>query len=377
MTEQFAQEVFRTASESIDVLSPPVDGAIARARTMRRRQRRVTTASVVAAVVVIAGVTWATTRPADEKKPQPSPAHVVASDNPAAIAWYAGGKLHLDQVAVELPPLSDLVEVYGGAVYGDREGVVAHVAADGTRTVIGEKVAAAPLVGSEASGWAAWVDPRGEGPTLVVYDVVGGRLLARLDLPSPGAGWQDLDVGSHPVAIDQDHVFYVTQDGDFAWAPLTDDEPVPLDRQGLLDSASATRVYEEGSRIDMVQSFFSVDFVRRGEGATLSAGGNYVLTRAPGDWMPGWPFRPLLYDARSGDRLESGVGPDELVLDASFGEEHDVVYVVGRAADFAGGADLDGADDPLLTLRSCQLGTADCHDVVLLPRVGERPLLSH
>jgi hypothetical protein len=371
MTEQLAQEIFRTASESIDVLSPPVDGAITQARTMRRTRRRVVTASIVAAVVVVAGVTWATTRPADVKPPEPGPANVVPSPNPAAIAWYAGGKLHLDRVAVELPPLTDLVEVYGGAVYGDREGVVAYVAADGTRTVIGAKVAAAPLVGSDESGWAAWVDPRGGTPTLVLYDVVGGKVLDRLELPSTGAGSPDLDVATHPVAIDQDHVYYATQDGDFSWAPL-DEEPVLLDRQGLLDSASATRVYEQSGRIDMVQSFFSVDFVRRGEGATLSAGGNYVLTRAPGEWTPGAPFRPLLYDARSGDRLESGVGADELVLDASFGEEHDVVYVVGRAADL--GAD---AADPMLTLRSCQLGTADCHDVALLPAAGERPLLAH
>jgi hypothetical protein len=374
MTEQLAHEVFRTASESIDVLSPPVEGAIGQARTMRRKRRRVVTASVAAAVVVIAGVTWATTRPADVKPPEPSPTNVIPSPNPAAIAWYADGRLHLDTFAVELPPLTDLVEVYGGAVYGDRQGVVAYVAADGTRTVIGEKVAAAPLVGSDESAWAAWVDPRGDHPTLVVYDVVGGKVLDRLELPSPGAGQQDLDVGSHPVAIDQDHVFYVSQEGDFAWAPLTD-EPVRLDRQGLLDSSSATRVYEEPQRIDMVQSFFSVHFVRRGEGATLSAGGNYVLTRAPGEWSAGAPFRPLLYDARSGDRLESGVSPDELVLDASFGEEHDVIYIVGRAADLNAGA--DGTDDLLLTLRSCQLGTADCHDVALLPQAGERPLLAH
>ena len=376
MTEQLAEEIFRTASESIDVLSPPVDGAIGQAHTMRRRQRRVAVTSTAAAVVVIAGVTWATTRPADPKPPEPSPANVVRSTNPAAIAWYAGGKLHLANVAIELPPLTDLVEVGGGAVYGDREGVVAFVTAAGTRTVIGEKVAAAPLVGSDQYGWAAWVDPRGETPALVVYDVVGMKVLDRLELPSPGAGWQDLDVGSHPVAIDQDHIFYVAQDGDFSWAPL-DDDPELLDRQGLLDSASTTRVYEVPRGIDMVQGFFSVNFVRRGEGATLSAGGNYVLTRVPGERTPGAPFRPLLYDDRSGDRLVTGVGADELVLDASFGEEHDVVYVVGRAADFGGGADLDGSNDPLLTLRSCQLGTADCHDVALLPRAGERPLLAH
>ncbi|GAW49337.1 MULTISPECIES: hypothetical protein [unclassified Nocardioides] len=367
MTEQLAQEVFRTASESIDVLSPPVEGAIGQARGMRRKRRRVVAGAVAAAVVVVAGATWATTRPDDVRPPEPSPANVISSPNPTAIAWYAGGELHLEHIAVELPPLTDLVEVYGGAVYGDREGAVAYIAADGTRTVIGEKAAAEPLVGSDVSGWAAWVDPRGETPALVVYDVVGGKVLDRLELPSS-------DPDSHPVAIDQNHVFYVTHEGDFAWTPH-DEEPARLDRQGLLDSSSATRVYGASGQVDMVQSFFSVHFVRRGEGAMLSAGGNYVLTRAPGAWTPGAPFRPLLYDARSGDRLVSGVAPDELVLDASFGEEHDVIYIVGRAADLDVAA--GGSEDLQMRLRSCQIGTADCHDEALLPQAGERPLLAH
>jgi hypothetical protein len=375
MTEQLAREIFRTASESIDVLAPPVEGAITEAHGLRRPGRRVAFRSVVAAVVVIAGLTWVGSR-SQEEPPQPAPPDVVESANPAAIAWYAGGKLHLDDVTVELPPLTDLVEVGDGAVYGDREGTVAFVAADGTRTVIGEKVAGAPLVGSDQDGWAAWVDPRGDQPALVVYDVVKGEALGRLELPSPGAGSQDLDVGSYPIAIDQDHVFYRTEQGYFAWEP-PDEEPALLARRDLLDAASATKVYGRGRRIDMVQGIFTVSFVRPGAGADLSFGGNFVLTRAPGEWEPGVPFRPILYDTRTGLSLETGVGPDELVIDAAFGAEQDVVYVVGLAADFGGGADLDGASDPLLTLRSCQLGTADCQDVALLPREGERPLLAH
>lgn len=366
MTEQLAREVFHTAGESIEVLSPPVDAAIAQAHAIRRRQRRVATRCAVVVVVAIAALTWATTRPADEEPPEPGIPDVVPSPNPAEIAWYAGGQLHLDAVAVELPQLTDLVEIDEGAVYGDRSGNVAHVAADGTRTMIGQKVAGTPLVGSDQAGWVAWVDARGDVPQLVVYDVVAGRLLDQLSLP-PG--------DSRPIAIDQGDVVYATPDGDFTWTPLGS-EPERLDRSGLLDSASATRVYQEDRHIETVQLVFNVHFVRRGEGASLSAGGNYVLTRAPSDWRAGAPFRPLLYDARDGDQLASGVGPDELALDASFGAEHDLVYVVGRIADLAAGADLDGVDAPLLTLRSCELGTGDCHDVVLLPRAGEQPLLA-
>ena len=55
MSEQLAEELFRKASESIDVLAPPLQGVVAEARAQRRRRRRVIGASVAAAVVVVAG----------------------------------------------------------------------------------------------------------------------------------------------------------------------------------------------------------------------------------------------------------------------------------------------------------------------------------
>jgi hypothetical protein len=372
MTEQLAEEIFRTASESIDVLSPRVDEVAAEARDLRRRRRRIGVTSVAAAAVVLAGLTWVATRPGDPELPP----GITRSPNPVDVAWYGSGEIHLDDVRVEVPAVTDLAEVAGGAVYGDRSGAIGFMAADGTRTPIGHKVAAAPLAASGEVGWAAWVDPRGDVPELVVYDVVAERILAKLELPSPGAGWQGLDAGSHPIAIDQGRVYYVTQDGDFSWAP-PGGEPERLDQDGLVDVGAAVRVFQERGRIEMVQSFFSVSFARRGEGALISPGGNFVLSRVPRDLSPEEPFRVILYDARSGDRLPSGLGPHERVVDATFGRNHGVVYLAARAGRLRRGQDIHDDIPPLVVLRTCEPGGIECHDVAPLSGATDRPLLAH
>jgi hypothetical protein len=383
MSEQLAQEVFRAASGSIDVLAPPLDDVVTEARALQRRRRRSVTAAVVAGAVVVAGLTWAATRAADQTPP-PEP-HVVALRNPIDLAWYSGGKLRLARGAVDVPPLTDLAEVFGGAVYGDRSGTVAFVAADGTRTVLGEKAPGAPLVASEEYGWAAWVDPGEDAPALVVYDVARGGLVDRQRLPAPGRG-QGRALSSHPITIDQGRVYYATADGDFVWTP-TGGAPERLDRDGLADVRHALQVYQEPGRIEIVETLSGVSVVRRGEGAEISPGGNFVLTRAPGDWSPGDPYRVLLYDARDGDRLSTGLGDDERVVDAAFVPTGGLVYLAARAGRLRRGQDIEAAGPggvptdedipPLVTLRTCGPGGADCRDVEVLPTFEGRPLLAH
>jgi hypothetical protein len=317
---------------------------------------------VAAGVVVIALGTW-TTRPSSDQ-PDSSPPTVTPAKNPVDLSWYAGGKVHLDEVTVELPALTDLAGVAGGAVYGDASGAVGFVAADGSATVLGAKRATAPLVVSSENGWAAWVDGGGDGTELVLYDLAADEPL----------GWLDVARGSRPIAIDQDRVFYATPDGDLSWAPGV--QPEPLERNGLLDVDSATRVYGNGGRIEMVQSFFSVSFVRPGNGAMLSPGGAYALTRPPRSPYDE-PFRPVLYDTRSGERVPSGLDPDERAIDAAFGPNHTVSYLVTREAELGGGPDLDGNSQPLVVLRSCDVASVACHDLIPLVRSGDRPLLAH
>jgi DNA-directed RNA polymerase specialized sigma24 family protein len=359
-----AEEIFRTASESIDVLPPTIDVVAARSRELRLRRWRVVAASVLAIVLVLSGLTWLATRASEE--PQATPPEVIRSPNPVDVAWYGNGRLHLADIAIALPPITELAQISGGAVYGDRLGNVNFAASDGVVTLIGRKVTGTPLVTSDDVGWAAWVDPRGEVPQLVVYDIDAGAVLASLDVSASG---------TEPIAIDQGRVFYRTPSGDWAWTPPSG-EPTRLERTGLLDAGAALTVYQAGSKIEIVQPFFNVSYLRRGEGARVSPGGSYVLSRRPGAWTPGEPFRPLLYDARSGARFPSGIGPGLVAIDAGFGINHGVVYLATRVADLHSGADLGGNVAPLVILRACE-PRGECHDVAPLPGSAARPVLAH
>lgn len=361
MTRPPAAEVFRLASESIEVFTPPADVIVAEARAQRGRRRRTVVAGVAAAVLVLGGLTWLVSRESSGPEDLP-PAKVTRARNPVPVAWYAEGRLHLERVAVTVPELTDLVELNGGAVYGDLEGTVAFVAADGERRRIGHKDPDQPLVASTGEGWAAWVDPGDGGqPMLMVYDVSKGAMLRTRDLTSA-------DV--RLIAIDQHRVFYETPVGSYAWTPGVE-PPEELVRDGLADVESATRVYQVGGTIEMVQSFFNVSYVRPGVGARLSAGGSFVLSRVPGlDTADGSPFRPLLYDTRSGARMPSGVGVDERAVDATFGGNHTLVYLVAQVAD------IDDDTDPLLVLRSCDLDGTRCADVAPVESAPDRPLLA-
>ena len=125
----------------------------------------------------------------------------------------------------------------------------------------------------------------------------------------------------------------------------------------------------------MVQPFFSVDFARPGTGALFSPFGNYVLTSVRAA-SPGSPSRPLLYDTRSGKRLPSGVSADERAVDATFGDDSTVLYLVAQVADLRAGPDLDGNVSPLVVLRSCEIGAISCTDVVPVQPGGSAPLFA-
>jgi hypothetical protein len=361
--EQLAADVFRRAGASIEVTSVPLTDVVAEARARRGRRRRAVVAGVVAAVVVIAGVAWLTGR-SSPGSDEPGALDVKPAPNPVDVAWYAGGRLHLDDVTVSMPQLTDIIELNGGAVYADVQGTVGFVGADGERRRLGTKDPDTLLVGSTADGWVAWIDPAGR---IVVHDVSTDDVVDTRDV-TPG----DVQL----VAIDQHRIFYRDGDGAYAWTPGVETAE-RLVRDGLVDVESATRLYQEGPRIDMVQSVFNVDFLRPGIGGMLSPGGTFVLTRSPGGGPAGSgePFQALLYDARSGDRVVTGVRGDERVVDAAFGDNNTITYLVVQASDLTGGADLDGNVDPLLLLRTCTIG-GGCNDIAPVSTGTDRPLLA-
>jgi hypothetical protein len=343
----------RRAAEALAVSAPPVDEVLAGARARQRRRTRFVAVGVAVALVLV-GVAWVLLR--DTQQTELPAAEVTRSPNPVDVAWYADGRLHLDQVKVEVPPLTDLSELNGGAVYADTDGVVAFVAADGRRRLLGTKEPGSPLVASADEGWAAWVEP-GDGSRVVVYDVSAGEEVYTYR--------SDQDV--RPVAIDLGFVYLDTPDASYVWNPGPG-EPEDLGRAGLADVESATQVFQVGGQIEMEQGIFSTAFQKPGIGALLSPGGTFVLSRAD-DGEPGTPYTPLLYDTRSGRRMTVGIGPGEQVLDATFGDNYGAVFLVAP--------DADAGPDDLLVLRTCELDAEQCSDVAPVGRSDERPLLAH
>ncbi|WP_028636844.1 sigma factor-like helix-turn-helix DNA-binding protein [Nocardioides sp. URHA0032] len=356
-----AEEAFRTAAGSIEVPTAPYDGVVARAREQRRRRWRIVAGAAAAILVVAGGTTWLTTRP--EKPAEPETTRVVASPNPVDISWY-DGRLHLRRVAVHLPGLTSVAGVGESAAFIDTDGAVGVVQPAGEVALVGRSAPGSRVLGSAENGWAAWVEPGDPASRIVVWSVGNHEEVDSL-VVAPG---------TRLVAIDQDRVYATGDAGAFEWRPAHG-RPVRLDEPGLLDVGSSTRVYQRHRAITVVQPFYDVTFTRRGEGAAVSPGGTFVLSRIPGPWVPGSPFTPLVYDARTGDLLPSGVAPDERVVDAAFGNNHEINYLVANVSDLEG-VDLDGARSRLFVLRTCALERSTCSDVVPVRSAADRAMFA-
>lgn len=356
------ESAFRTAAGSVEVSPLPYDGVVERARQQRRRRVRIIGASVAAALVVLAGATWLAARPGEPAAP--APIEVVPAPNPVDITWY-DGRLHLRRVTVDLPGLTAVAGVGESAAFIDTDGTVGVVSPAGDVEEVGRSTLGSMLLGSGENDWVAWLEPGGDGSRLVVWSLAADDELGSLAVAPE----------TRLVAIDQNRVYAEDATSAFAWQP-TEREPEPLPVGDLADVGSATRVYQHGRRIEMVQPFFSVSFTRPGEGAIVSPGGNFVLTSISGSPLgTGAPYSPVIYDTRSGARLPSGVSAREVVVDAAFGNNHQVDYLVAKAADLQG-VDLDGARARLYVLRTCELETSACNDVVPVRSAGDRPMLA-
>ncbi len=374
-SEEPVDEVFAVAGSAIGVPAPPLAAIVARARAHRRRRRR-RVAAAAAAVLVVTGLgTYLGARPAPGPDPGPGPSRVLELDNPAHAAWWANDVLHLAHVSVLLPRVEDLVDLDGGAVIGDKDGDVVLVSPTGQLTTIGHKVPGAPLAATAAHGLVAWVDPGDRRPRLVLYDIDDHVVRAERDLQYRGPRWAELDEGSHPIAFDGETLYYADQFGDWRWRPPFASAD-PVDHRGLVDVSSAVVLRQLDPRtLDVVQPFFSVDHELVGAaGAQLSPGGEYVLTRAPG----GDPFAPVrIYDARSGERLWTGLRPGDQVLAASLGPEDQVTYVTAHRADQpAAGEYVRMSFTGPYELRACRLGERTCFRVTRFPHTGALPVLA-
>ena len=131
----------------------------------------------------------------------------------------------------------------------------------------------------------------------------------------------------------------------------------------LLDVRSRIRAFQlDQKAIEVVQSYFSVQFQLPGLGAELAPDGNIVATRLPGT------DQVAVYDTRSGEALPNGVPDGDHVVAFAPGSRLTVTYVVAPAAQSPGRE---------LELRTCDLTLdAECAVAARIPNQGGTPVLA-
>lgn len=358
----------RAAAESVLVYAPPDEEALTDLGSAAPRRRRIgVVAGAVAVALVLGGGTWWADRSSDDSEDavleavEPSRAR-----NPADVAWYSEGVLHLTNATYPLPQLLQLGVLGAGAAYGDTEGNVVHLADDGTRTLLGTKDPGSPLVTSDEEGRVAWVDP--DGPTLKVYDLSQAEIVGELDLPPSLTGPEEM-TDTRPTAFDREFLYYATSDGWGRWAP-GEPEPEETGQGDLFDVSSSNRMFQlDDRRISLDQPFFNVVYEVPGRGGGLSADGNYAFTRSPDDG------RVLVYDTRSGDLVDVSPPDPDRVIDVVLDPPLAVTYITVDQDAFPQqeGSDSNRVQGEIVT---CQLDDGECETAVTLVLDSEAPILA-
>ena len=281
-------------------------------------------------------------------------AAISQEENPApGVVWYADGQLHLDHTVLAVEGLKDMTRIGTGVVYGDDQGRVVYAADDGSREVLGHKDPEVPVAATDETGWAAWVETGGDQTKLVVKEASTGNDVASVVV----------DAGAQVVAVDGDSVYYVDVAGAHELHPGGDTAVETVSPRDLRDVRSRIRAFQvDEDTIEVVQSFFGVEFQVPGLGAALSPDGNLVATRLAGT------DRVVLYDTRSGLVLPNGVPEGDHVVTFAPDSRLTVTYVVAPAAQSPGRE---------LELRTCELSaTAECVVAARIPNQGGTPVVA-
>ncbi len=340
-------EDLRPVLADVDPTGLTVDEVLDRARRERRRRLRLLGVASGLVVVAAAAATLVANGPGEPEEPALGPLEVTPAANPAPVTWFADGGLHLGDVELALPSATDVSAISGGVVYGAGDGAVVLLDEDGTRTRIGTKEPTTPAAASDSDGLAAWVDPSGDRPELVLFDLAARRTTQRVAIV-PG---EDLRV----VAIDGGGVYYVDGDGAHEFDGASGVVSDVAEPGVLVDVASGVRVLQiSADRLEVVQPLFQIDLRLAGAGGTLSPDGNLLLTRIADGTSAFGSVR--IYDTRSGAVVDSGLGSDDVAVAATLARRGQVVYAVGRAVDRPEVGDfLRLSETATLELRTCLL----------------------
>jgi hypothetical protein len=344
------------AARELLVLAPP-DLDDLRQRESENNRRTLKRAGIIAVglVLVAAGAgTYAATYGDDGPDPHSDVlpnVDVAREENPApGVVWYADGRIHLAHQVLAVDGVRDLTRIGSGVVYGDDDGRVVYAADDGSRAVLGHKDPGLPVVATDETGWAAWVDPGGGQPTLVVKEAATGNLVRRFAV----------DTGARAVAVDGNAIYYSDAEGAHV-VPSPSRDVVPYGPAPLLDVRSRIRASQVSKdTVEVVQSVFNESFDVRGRGAQLAPDGAFVVTHDPDTG------EVTLYDNRSGERLPTGLADGDEVVAVSPGARLTVSYVVRPAG---------AASEDDLELRTCDFRTP-CVVRAEIPGGGDTPVLA-
>jgi hypothetical protein len=343
------------------VLAPPTLEELRRQESINNRAtlRRAALIAVPLLLVGVGAGIYLGTSGGDRKPDAPEDdvldnAAISREENPApGIVWYADGQLHLAHAVLAVEGLHDMTSVGTGVVYGDDEGRVVYAADDGSREVLGHKAPDVPVAATDETGWAAWVEPGGDGAKLMVMEATTGNEVASAVV----------DDDAEVVAVDGNSVYYVDSAGAHQLVPGAAPDEQPLDTPNLLDVRSRIRAFQvDEDTINVVQSLFNASYELPGRGAELSPDGNLVATRLPGT------DQAAVYDTRSGEEIPIGVGGGDLVVALEPGSRLTVTYVVAPSGQTPGRE---------LELRTCELTIAtECAVTARIPNQGGTPVLA-
>jgi hypothetical protein len=346
------------AAQELLVLAPPDLDELKHRETESNRASRKRAGIIAVPLLLVA--TGAGAFLATSGDGNPGPDHgdvlpnvdVVREENPASgVVWYADGKIHLAHQVLSVDGVRDMTRIGAGVVYGDDDGRVVYAADDGGREVLGHKDPGFPVVATDETGWAAWVDSEGRRPTLVVKEAATGNPVRSFSV----------DPGARVVAVDGNAIYYSDAEGAHV-VPSPSRDVVPFGPAALLDVRSRIRASQIAKdTIEVVQSVFSESFDVPGRGAQLAPDGVFVVTHDPDTG------ELTLYDNRSGDRLPTGLADGDEVVAVSPGARLTIAYVVRPV-----GATAD--DD--LELRTCDLSRNECVVQARIPSGGPTPVLA-
>ncbi|HEX5087704.1 MAG TPA: hypothetical protein VFV89_07845 [Nocardioides sp.] len=346
------------AAEDLLVLAPPtIRDLEQRARDSSRATLEKAAKVAVPLVLVAAGAgAYFATTGDGTKEPPSAPRETISqaatthAENPApGVVWYADGQLHLADRVVAVEGLTNMTRIGTGVVYGDEEGRVVHLRADGTRDLLGHTDPAAPVAASDESSWAAWVDT-GTG-ALVVEQADTGEVV----------GTTEVAAAARVVAVDGTQVYFVDADGLQVYTPGTDPQLRPFLPGDMLDARARMTAFQgDQATIQVSPAFFSVVHALPGQGAQLSPDGRLVATRLPDG-------RVAIYDTASGHRLDSGLARTDDVVAFAPGRYLTMDYVVVSSA---------GVPTHDLELRTCRLRPTTCTTATRIPNTGGMPVLA-